>query len=117
VIAYVACPSRYGKEHIILSQNKVKVLLSALAAMLLACATALPSTIGASAATANGGAAARVARAAEIEAAQLGRTAKPVCGPVQPGFVRCLELVDKAPVGYTPLTSPDGYGPADLQSE
>jgi IPT/TIG domain-containing protein len=116
VIAYVAGPSRYGKEHVILSQNNRKVLLSTLAAVLLAGMTALPLTIGASAAPTSGGAAARVARATEISAAQLGRTAKPVCGPVQPGFVRCLELVDKAPAGYTPLTSPEGYGPADLQS-
>jgi subtilase family serine protease len=56
-----------------------------------------------------------MARAADIAHAELGRTARPVCGAVQLGFVRCLELVDKAPQGFSPLTSPDGYGPADLQ--
>jgi hypothetical protein len=118
VIAYVAGPSRYGKEHVILTQHKRNVLLSTLAAVLLAGVTAVPTAIGAGAAPApaNTGAAARLARAAEIAHAELGRTARPVCGPVQPGFVRCLELVDKAPLGFSPLTSPDGYGPADLQS-
>jgi hypothetical protein len=118
VIAYVARPARYGKEHAILTQHKRKILLSTLAAVFLAGVTAVPTTVGAGAAPApvNAGVAARVARAAAIAHAELGRTAKPVCGPVQPGFARCLELVDKAPLGFTPLTSPDGYGPADLQS-
>jgi hypothetical protein len=126
VIAYFAGPSRYGKEHVILTQHKRNVLLSTLFAVLLAGVTAAPTTIGAGAAPApansgapapaNSVAPARVARAADIAQAELGRTARPVCGPVQPGFVRCLELVDKAPLGFSPLTSPDGYGPADLQS-
>jgi hypothetical protein len=80
--------------------------------------TAVPSTIGAGAAAAPTGsnAAARVARADEIAAAALGRSAKPVCGPVQPGFARCLELVDATPRGFHPTAGGPGYAPSDLQS-
>jgi hypothetical protein len=107
-----------GRNTPILSQHRRNVLLSALASVLLAGATALPSTIGAGAApaTAKSNAAARVARADAIAAAALGRSAKPACGPVQPGFARCLELVDKAPLGFHPTAGGFGYAPSDLQS-
>ena len=102
----------------ILSHHRRNILVSALAAVLLAGVTALPSTIGAGAAPAPAktSAAARVARANEIEAAALGRTAKPECGPVQPGFARCLELVDTPPPGFHPMSGGLGYAPSDLQS-
>jgi hypothetical protein len=77
---------------------------------------ALPSTVGASAAAPTPNANARAARAHEIAAAELGRSAKPACGPVQPGFVRCLELVDTPPPGFHPTAGGLGYAPSDLQS-
>lgn len=109
-------PSRYAQEHLILSQHRRNALVSALATVLLAGVTALPSTIGAGAAPATANATARVTRADEIADAALGRTAKPVCGPVQPGFARCLELVDTAAWGLHPTAGGIGYAPSDLQS-
>jgi hypothetical protein len=115
-IAYVAGPSRYGKEHIILSHYRRNLLLSALAGVLLTGVTALPSTAVARAAPATPNVTARVARAGEIADAALGRTAKPACGSVQPGFDRCLELVDAPPPGFHPTAGGLGYAPSDLQS-
>jgi hypothetical protein len=48
--------------------------------------------------------------------AAFGRSATPACGPVQPGFFRCLEIVDKAARGLNPLQGVGGYTPSDLQS-
>jgi IPT/TIG domain len=91
-----------------------RLIASLAGALLLAGAMGMPTSIGAADAGASMGNA-RVARANHILAADLGRSAAPVCGPVQPGFYRCLALVDTAVTGAQALAS-GGYGPSDLQS-
>jgi IPT/TIG domain len=91
--------------------------ISALAVAVLAAMIWLPATsVAAHAATPSTAGALRAARANAIRAADLGRSATPACGPVQPGFFRCLALVDRATRGVQPVAGGSGYAPSDLQS-
>jgi hypothetical protein len=91
----------------------LRVVAPLVSALLLVGAIWMPTSVGNAAAA--GAVSARVARAQHIVAADLGRSATPVCGPVQPGFYRCLALIDTAVTGAGALAS-GGYGPSDFQS-